>query len=339
MKQLLLTFFTVLALNSHSQTTYVPDDNFEAYLESNMMGNGIPNDDYVTTANISSVLSVNVTNLSISNLTGIEDFTALTSLVCSDNLLTSIDVTQNTALTTLWCNNNQLTSLDVSQNLSLDDLWCSINPLTSLNVTQNTALIDLWCSENQLSTLDLTQNTALIELSCSTNSFTTLNLSQNSTLTNLYCGYNSLTTLNLFQNTALTDLYCSDNFLTALDLSLHSGLTYLVCDNNQLTCLNVKNGNNNNVVDFNATANPALTCIEVDDMAYSTTNWTNVDGAASFSTSCANDCSVGIAELNSSPKQLLKIVDLMGRETTYKLNTVLIYVYDDGTTERVFKLD
>ena len=32
-----------------AQQTYVPDDYFEAYLESNGMGNGIPNDDYVTT--------------------------------------------------------------------------------------------------------------------------------------------------------------------------------------------------------------------------------------------------------------------------------------------------
>jgi len=37
------------------QQTYVPDDNFEAYLEANGIGNGVPNDDYVTTANIETV--------------------------------------------------------------------------------------------------------------------------------------------------------------------------------------------------------------------------------------------------------------------------------------------
>ena len=47
----------------------------------------------------------------------------------------------------------------------------------------------------------------------------------------------------------------------------------------------------------------------------------------------------GIEENSNSPKQLIKITDLMGRETTYKPNTILIYVYDDGTSERVFKLE
>lgn len=38
-------------------------------------------------------------------------------------------------------------------------------------------------------------------------------------------------------------------------------------------------------------------------------------------------------------KQLVQILDLMGRETTYKPNTLLIYVYDDGSTEKVFKTE
>jgi hypothetical protein len=49
--------------------------------------------------------------------------------------------------------------------------------------------------------------------------------------------------------------------------------------------------------------------------------------------------SVGIEELSNTPKQLLKIVDLMGRETKFTPNTPLIYIYSDGTTERVFKLE
>lgn len=45
---------------------------------------------------------------------------------------------------------------------------------------------------------------------------------------------------------------------------------------------------------------------------------------------------IGISELNPTEKQLLKIVDLTGRETTFKANTPLIYIYSDGSTERVF---
>mgnify|MGYP001590373999 CR=1 FL=1 len=38
-------------------------------------------------------------------------------------------------------------------------------------------------------------------------------------------------------------------------------------------------------------------------------------------------------------KSLVRIVDMLGRETEYKPNTVLIYLYSDGTTEKVFKVE
>ena len=42
----------------------------------------------------------------------------------------------------------------------------------------------------------------------------------------------------------------------------------------------------------------------------------------------------GIGELNNSPKQLIKIIDVLGRETPFKPNTPLLYIYNDGTVER-----
>jgi len=43
---------------------------------------------------------------------------------------------------------------------------------------------------------------------------------------------------------------------------------------------------------------------------------------------------VGIGELNNTPKQLIKIVDVLGRKTLFNPNTTLLYIYDDGTVER-----
>lgn len=52
------------------------------------------------------------------------------------------------------------------------------------------------------------------------------------------------------------------------------------------------------------------------------------------------DCILGVPSLQSSKdKTLVKIVDLMGRETEFKPNTTLIYVYSDGTTEKVFSVE
>jgi hypothetical protein len=108
-----------------------------------------------------------------------------------------------------------------------------------------------------------------------------------------------------------------------------------------LQCLNVKNGNNTAFIGFFANGNFNLGCIEVDDVNYSTVNWTSIAAQTSFSEDCNNDCSsasAGINELNSS-KNLILVLDLMGRETTFQPNTPLIYVYDDGSTEKVFSVE
>jgi uncharacterized protein (TIGR02145 family) len=52
-----------------------------------------------------------------------------------------------------------------------------------------------------------------------------------------------------------------------------------------------------------------------------------------------NGGGVGLIELNDEPKSLVKIIDFMGRETEFKPNTPLIYIYSDGSTERVMKLE
>lgn len=160
-------------------------------------------------------------------------------------------------------------------------------------------------------------------------------------LTYLDCAWNELTSLDVSQNTALTLLNCSTNPLTSVDVSQNTALTQLVCEGNLLQCLNVKNGNNSNLWYLSAYNNTNLNCIEVDDVAWSTSNWTgDVDAGASFSTNCGNSCSLaGLEELSISPKQLFKMIDLMGRETVFKSNTPIIYLYSDGTTERVFKFE
>ena len=65
----------------------------------------------------------------------------------------------------------------------------------------------------------------------------------------------------------------------------------------------------------------------------STANWTNIDAQTSFNEDCSSV--VGIKQYNSS-KTLIKTFNIMGRETTFKPNTLLINVYDDGSAEKVF---
>jgi hypothetical protein len=49
------------------------------------------------------------------------------------------------------------------------------------------------------------------------------------------------------------------------------------------------------------------------------------------------DCSVlELDETTVNKKEIVKVVDFMGRETSIMLNQSLIYIYNDGTTERVY---
>jgi len=48
---------------------------------------------------------------------------------------------------------------------------------------------------------------------------------------------------------------------------------------------------------------------------------------------------VGLSELNETPVELVRITDLMGRETEFTPNTPLIYVYSDGSVRREFRIE
>jgi len=227
MKKLLLILLC-LPMIGFGQKTFVPDDNFENYLESNNLGDGIQLNDSINSISIEMLMFLNVSNQNISDLTGIKDFIAIRELNCGSN---------------------QLTSLDLSQNIYIDELECSFNQITSLDLSNNTEL---------------------------------------------------------------TKIYIDDNQLTYLDL---------------------RNGNNSNIIDFYASYNPNLTCINVDNVAWSTSNWLissyQIDAQHYFST----NCSTTEIQEHTTNKELLKITDLLGRETK-QTNIPFIEIYDDGTVEK-----
>ena len=227
---------TTLLLNAEN----FPDANFRAALAAEL---GISEGDEITEAKIAATTTIDVSSKSIADLKGIEHFTALETLSCGDNQLTSLNVSNNTALTGLSCGGNQLTSLDVSKNTALTWLSCGYSQLTSLDVSKNTALTSLGCIGNQLTSLEVSKNTALTELLCYFNQLTSLDVSRCTALKDLECSYNQLTSLDVSKNTALTGLGCSGNRLTSLDVSQNTALTWLNCNDNQLTSLDVSSKN------------------------------------------------------------------------------------------------
>ncbi len=164
-RQLLLSLVTMfvtavswadVAINE----TNFPDENFRNYLI-NETSYSAGSDGVFTDAEIQNITYIYIDRKNISSLKGIEFFTALKGLSCSNNQLTSLDVSRCTALTSLSCYENQLTSLNVSGCTALTDISCYNNKLTSLDVSSCTALITLKAYNNQLTSLDLSKNTSL----------------------------------------------------------------------------------------------------------------------------------------------------------------------------------
>ena len=259
MKKLLLILLC-LPMIGFGQLTYVPDDNFEAYLEANGMGNGVM-DDSVFTSKIDSVIYLNLSMIPpgqptsgsaglIVDFTGIEAFISLHHLIIDYNFSGSLDLSFAPDLLNFSCD------------------WCG---LTSVDVSNNTLLQEMSCALSGITTLDLSNNIHLIALNCS-----------------------------------------FSDAITSLDL---------------------RNGNNHNITNANFSTynSPNLSCINVNDVIYSTSNWTSyIDSQQYFSVNCI---AIAIQE-HTTNKELLKATDLLGRETTEKTNGPLFYIYDDGTVEK-----
>jgi len=243
--------------------TYVPNDNFEQKLID--LGYDDAMDNYVQTSNIDTITNLDVDGESISDLTGIEDFINLTTLKCGDNLLNTLDVSNNYSLTHLWCYDNQLTSLDLSNNISYLD-----------------------CSSNQITTLDLSNKTALTTLRCGgSNQLTFLDL--NETIKDLYIGASSLTTIDLNLDSLSYIVIQGGNFS---EIYLNGYIPLVSVEINgchQLTYLDFWNGHGPYIglSSMQIYDTPNLTCVKVDSPSWWTSNWTAFcDPQIVFSNNC-----------------------------------------------------
>jgi Leucine-rich repeat (LRR) protein len=86
MKIKLLTLtLALLSFVSYTQTTSIPDSNFEQALITLGIDSDATVNGQVLTADISGVTSLNIRNKIIADLTGIEDFNSLQTFNCSFN--------------------------------------------------------------------------------------------------------------------------------------------------------------------------------------------------------------------------------------------------------------
>lgn len=233
---------------------YFPDEIFRLHIWTKIDKNM---DGVLSNAERNAVIGLDLNNIFISDLTGVEYFPNLSTINCSGNLLKKLDLSANSKLTIVNCSNNQLTELylppttvnDIGLKIGIQTLNCSNNELTELNVSGLTNMLTLNCSNNMLDALDVYNNTALRTLDCSKNLLLGLDVADNTRLLTLNCSENTLRLLNVRENGALTTLNCSLNRLLTLNLEGNADLVTLDCHGNELMELDLTANRNLSTVD------------------------------------------------------------------------------------------
>lgn len=179
-------------------------------------------------------------------------------LRCSENEITTINLSNHTALRELYCDYNEIGRLDLTNATSLQVLECSGNKISSIDLTPCISLKIIalsanpinsikWPTENNISylamsngsgflptELDLSTFAELEEVRCNGNKLTKLLLPKTEKIKLVACYDNKLTELDINQLTQLEMLICHQNKLTSLDISSNSALEYISLYSNRI---------------------------------------------------------------------------------------------------------
>ena len=180
--------------------TNFPDQVFLQYVEDNIDKADTTSgkkDGKLSQAERDAVTTISITNQNCTDLTGIAYFANLTTLECQHNGLKELNLEDNKNLTELICSDNQLTTLDVSKNAKLRILQCRNNGMEKLNLGDITHLTLLNCDDNNLTELDVSKNPYLEDLECRENKLRRVVIGENYSLWTLYLRDNQLTSLDL----------------------------------------------------------------------------------------------------------------------------------------------
>ena len=125
MKIILYTLvLSFMANNAFNQNIVFTDANLKAALVAHSPTIDTSGDGEITVQEAEFYnAGINVSNMSISDMTGIENFTKATQLICWGNSIVSLDLTGLDSLIDLSCNNNSLTSINVSTNFKLKTFY------------------------------------------------------------------------------------------------------------------------------------------------------------------------------------------------------------------------
>ncbi len=251
----LLDFGSPVDIN---QTTF-PDEAFRTFVLNSV---DLDDDNVLSNKEKANSWRLDLTNLGIKSLAGIEYFSALTQLYCYDNTeLTTIDLSKNSVLNFINCANTAVSTLSFTNHQYLDAIYADNSALanldisgcpniktldldktkfTTLDISNVTSLESLSIESGCLQTLDASGCTALSSYKISNNPLQSIDLSGCTSIPSTFLYYNSqLTSLNLSGCTSLQIVDCFENALTTLNVSGCTNMYYLSAYKNKLTSLDL----------------------------------------------------------------------------------------------------
>lgn len=217
-------------------------------------------DGLLTASELERIKCLQLSNLDVSNLQGIELFPRLRRLEIenSPNLI-ALDVSSISELTYCRIYKTSIHSLDFSNCSHLAYLVVYYNDyIEQLIISENTELVRVYLTDDpnltnvelpnsstlkafsaircpKITSVDVSNCPALLHIYISTCNLSSIDLSKNTELISLSIMNNNFTSLDLSKNTKLEFLNTIKNHLTSIDLSNNPELKFLTCQYNHLT--------------------------------------------------------------------------------------------------------
>ncbi|MBO7448834.1 MAG: leucine-rich repeat protein, partial [Clostridiales bacterium] len=189
-------------------TDNFPDDVFRAYVteEFDEDING-----WLSDSEIEAVTFIEVSDMNIQSLKGIEFFVSIAGLNVSDNDLTNLDLRKNTELRYLSCRNNSLITLNLTENKKLEALESDgMKSLVAVYVSGLTHLNAIDVSDCGITVLDVS-SCPLMYLACDRNPLTSLILGKQPDLDSLTCYSVELIELDISECPHLVNAWLNGN--------------------------------------------------------------------------------------------------------------------------------
>lgn len=283
MKKIYFLISVLLFSMFQAQIVNIPDPVFKAKLLSANPSNGIAinsaNQPIVINTNgdneiqVSEALNIYKLNIGgspgngISDLTGINQFSNLTSLIAWNNNLINLQISGLSNIESINLANNSLTTLSLNNLSNLKVISFANNQVSTFSATNVPNLQILTCTGNQLVALDISIFPNLKNLECNNNLITTLTLNNNNDLLTIFAANNQLSTISLDEAPILSSLYINNNLFTTIDAGQLTQLSNFDFSNNpNLISFNIKNGKHNyaqNAVPiFSNTPNLKYICVD-----------------------------------------------------------------------------